>query len=597
MAHSTAPSENLPFGLRRKPFQPTADPDFFFQSGQSTDVIDQLVAGLHSRRGVGLLTGEPGTGKTTILRRALDELATRSPLVPVHGNAPLGLDDLVALLGGGATWAGELEEVTRRLCERAEAGRPVVVAIDEAQALDDRMLENLAGLLGSASAPGALGSLLLVGQPALAARLETWIAWGLEIAVRCTLDPLRSEEVGAYIAHRWREAGGEAPEPFSSAAIERIASLSGGVPRLINLLCSEALAVAARQGATRVEPSIVDDVAEDLSIAGPATSSRPPGAVPIPSSVHGAASSRRATSLRHVALVGMGAAAVAMLFLLPWLLRTNRPAPPAQNALARIPVDPPRPPPSPDRPSAPSLDTTISAPEPSREPQAIELTPREGAVANAPSPGPRARTARAARNATTPSSPAPVDRAKDNALLLSVENGDLAGVRALLVAGGSPDARDRARLTPLMLAVIRGNSAISDALLDGGASVNARNNAGQTALMMAAINNNRFAVKTLLARGADVNARTTAGWTALMYAAWKGHPEVVRVLLHHRADASLKDRAGWTAQRYVAWRVSEPTSAERESVVTGIDGVEPSVTAGPGHFEVLNLLTESSRRR
>jgi hypothetical protein len=148
-----------------------------------------------------------------------------------------------------------------------------------------------------------------------------------------------------------------------------------------------------------------------------------------------------------------------------------------------------------------------------------------------------------------------------------------------------------------MLAVIRGDAVIGGALLQRGARVNARNHAGQTALMMAVINNNRTVATMLLDRGADVNARTTAGWTALMYAAWRGHPDMVRLLLARGADASLRDRAGWTAQRYAAWRVTGPASAESEGVVTGIDNVEPSLPAGPGHSEILELLTGSSRRR
>ena len=140
-------------------------------------MLDRIVAALRARRGVCMLTGEPGTGKTTALRRALDELATSSPLVPICGNAPLDLEDLIALLGAiPSTSSGsreeQLEEVQKRLRELAEGGRPVVLAIDEAQALEEEMLEDVISLLGRASAPDALASLLLVGQPALASRLE-----------------------------------------------------------------------------------------------------------------------------------------------------------------------------------------------------------------------------------------------------------------------------------------------------------------------------------------------------------------------------------------------------------------------------------------
>ena len=197
--------------------------------------------------------------------------------------------------------------------------------------------------------------------------------------------------------------------------------------------------------------------------------------------------------------------------------------------------------------------------ESSREPEAVEPEVTAGSTAETPNPGPRVagprlpdrrsdagkvalpptrpgsvtgdgRTVRAPRYAASPSSPAPIDRGRGQVLLLRVEDGDLAGVLALLAAAEPPDTRDRSGFTPLMLAVIRGDSAIGDALLGRGASVNARNHAGQTPLMMAAINNNRAVAKRLLDRGANVNARTTAGWTALMYAAWKGYPDIVRLL-------------------------------------------------------------------
>ena len=617
MAHDSDLTDNLPFGLRRQPFQPTADPDLFFPGGQAGNVLDRIVAALRARRGVCVLTGEPGTGKTMVLRRALDELATSGPLVPICGNAPLDLDELIALLGAiRSTPSGsreeQLEEVQRRLRKSAEEGRPVVLAIDEAQAFDEEMLGHLTSLVGRASAPDALGSLLLVGQPALASRLE---ARGLEIAVRCSLDPLRLAEVGAYIAHRSRKAGREAAELFSSGAVKRIARLSGGVPRFVNLLCREALAAAGRQGARRVEPYIVDAVAEDLGFAAFTRNRRPLGL--------GRVSSLRALSPRHVAWAGMGVAAVAVLLLLPWLPHTIRPVPPAPKALPPLAAA------RSDMPSR-TTDTSVevgrsAAIESSRELHAVEPEVTAGSTAETPSPGPRVagprlpdrrsdtdkialpptrpgsvtgdgRTARAPRDAASPPSPAPIDRGRGQVLLLRVENGDLAGVLALLAAGESPDTTDRTGFTPLMLAVVHGDSAIGDALLGRGASVNAQNHAGQTPLMMAAINNNRPVAKKLLDRGANVNARTTAGWTALTYAAWKGYPDIVRLLLVRGANASLRDQAGWTAQRYAAWRVSQPASVERGAVVTGIDNVEPSLPAGPGHSEVLKLLTEPSRR-
>ena len=320
----------------------------------------------------------------------------------------------------------------------------------------------------------------------------------------------------------------------------------------------------------------------------------------------------------------MAIAAVALLLLVPWLAHTIRPVPPASKALpplaaARSDM--------PDQTTDASVEADPSgALESSREPQVVEPEKIAGSTAKTPNPGPRVagprlpsrqseagkialpptrpgsvtgdgRAAGAPRHATSPSSSAPIDRGRGQLLLLRVENGDVAGVLALLAAGESPDASDRTGFTPLMLAVIRGDSAMRDALLGRGASVNARNHTGQTPLMMAAINDNRPAATKLLARGANVNAHTTAGWTPLMYAAWKGYPDMVRLLLARGADPNLRDQAGWSAQRYAAWRASQPASLESGAVVTGVDNVEPSLSTGPGHAEVLRLLTASSRRR
>ena len=253
MAPLPDPTDIFPFGLRRPPFQPTADPDFFFRGGQSGDALDRIVAALRAQRGVCVLTGETGTGKTTVLRKVLVELAASGGLLALCGNAPLGLDDLISLLGASpstpaASGEEQLQEVTRRLRELADEGQPVVLAIDEAQALDEEMLGHLTALVGTAFGSPALGSLLLVGQHALAARLEARGEAGPEIAVSCSLGPLPLPEVGAYIAHRLRAAGGRAAEVFSPAAVERIARLSGGTPRFVNLLCHESLGVGVAPG-------------------------------------------------------------------------------------------------------------------------------------------------------------------------------------------------------------------------------------------------------------------------------------------------------------------------------------------------------------
>src|SRR5262245_5254924 len=336
MAQVTDQNDLLPFGLRSRPFQPTADPDFFFPGGQAAAALERIATALRARHGVCVLTGETGTGKTTVLRKILLELTAGGGLTPVSSNAPLGIDELIPLLGAppsdptGEERSAELKtgeerlaDLASRLRELADEGRPVVLAIDEAQALDEETLGQVIGLLGTRSEPGALASLLLVGQPELSSRLQPLAESGLEIAVQCSLGPLNVAEVAPYIAHRLGAAGAESADIFSPAAVERIAHLSGGSPRFINLFCSEALAFAGREGIRPIDVDVVDRVAEDLGFAGFTYRAEPPP---------GDVASPRAISPYRVLWVGMAGAAVAVLLLLAWLPRANRRAPPAPES-------------------------------------------------------------------------------------------------------------------------------------------------------------------------------------------------------------------------------------------------------------------------
>src|SRR5262245_55545336 len=128
MDQPTDQTDGLPFGLRRTPFQPTADPDFFFPGGRAPDALDRIATAVRNRRGLCVLTGEPGTGKTMVLRRLFRELAGESSTLLLCGNAPLGLDDVIGLLGGippdpAASGEAQRVEVKRRLRELEEGGQ------------------------------------------------------------------------------------------------------------------------------------------------------------------------------------------------------------------------------------------------------------------------------------------------------------------------------------------------------------------------------------------------------------------------------------------------------------------------------------------
>jgi len=240
---STLDFADLQGDPKKEPFHPSADPDIFFGTEALTAAYARLIAALESDvPPVAVLTGPAGVGKTTMLRRLARALGGAGWRTVVEG-LPLGLDDLRERLPG------------------AEPGRRVLVGLDEAQALPHDLLAALDSLL--ALRPDL--AILLVGHSSLEAKLD-----GLAIdgearreVVRCRLAALDAAGVGEYIDHRWR-AVRLAAHPFAPDAVERIAALSGGVPQLINLVCSLALRRANRRGLDRVTADLVDEVEAEL---------------------------------------------------------------------------------------------------------------------------------------------------------------------------------------------------------------------------------------------------------------------------------------------------------------------------------------------
>jgi len=281
------------YGLREKPFSLTSDSRFFYQSRAHAPAFDELLSAIRRRESLNVLTGDIGTGKTTLCRAVLSSLdrKTFSAFVP---DPFASREDLlkILLMDFGVVSAedvasGRLRNATRidlsyLLYEFLGTLAPLqafaVVVIDEAQNLSLPLLEEVRIL---SDAEGQL-QVLLVGQLDFRARLKLPEMRQIEqrVSVHCELAPLDLGGVAGYISHRLRQAGGSPDRiRFSDDAVEAIFEDSGGVPRLVNRLCDRALQQAYDRRASIVDRTIVEAAkGQAAAAAAPA----PPAPAPVP---------------------------------------------------------------------------------------------------------------------------------------------------------------------------------------------------------------------------------------------------------------------------------------------------------------------------
>lgn len=237
------------FGLKEKPFNVTADPNFLFFSRKHREAFNHLIYGIKERKGFLEITGEIGTGKTTLCRALLSQLdEKRKTAFILNSNLPenqllLAIATDFGLLIKHKTKINILLELNQFLIEQLKSGYNVILIIDEAQNLKTVQLEQIRLLSNLETDKEKLIQIILVGQPELKIKLNSP---GLEqlrqrIAVRYHILPLEKEEVGDYIYHRLRVAGSSGNIQFEIDAINEIYNYSGGIPRLINLVCDKAL--------------------------------------------------------------------------------------------------------------------------------------------------------------------------------------------------------------------------------------------------------------------------------------------------------------------------------------------------------------------
>jgi general secretion pathway protein A len=254
------------FGLVKEPFSPTPDPAFLFLSPTHDEALAQLVYTVTERKAFMLLTGEIGTGKTTLLRALMQQLGDHTAMAFVTHSA-LAFDGLVeCIMNGfgiakpGQSLAQQLLALQAFLADNARAGQNAVIILDDAQNLTPETLEQIRLLSNLETASETVLQIVLAGQPELATTLALTTLRQLDqrISLRAMVGRLSPSETRDYIHARLRMAGAATTSAFTDEAIERIGRWTRGVPRLINNLCDHCLVIAYAEQIRRVDRNIVD---------------------------------------------------------------------------------------------------------------------------------------------------------------------------------------------------------------------------------------------------------------------------------------------------------------------------------------------------
>jgi len=348
------------FGLSEKPFAITPDPRYLFMSERHAEALAHLLYGITEAGGFIQLTGEVGTGKTTIVRSLLERMPGHADVAVILNPQLTPLQFVLTICEELGIFvrdadAGSIKDLVdilnKRLLDAHAKGRRVVVIVDEAQNLSPETLEQVRLLTNLETASQKLLQIILIGQPELREVLDRMELRQLaqRITGRYHLHPLTKTETGSYVNHRLKVAGGLG-EIFSDSALREVHRVSGGIPRIINVICDRALLGAFTQETHRVGPALVRHAAGEVY----GRTFSPPWS-------------------RAIAGIAIAAATAVLCFGI-WLLvrgETSQPAPRSQVAAATAQSAP-----------APTPATTPA----SSHRLAASLTPAAAAPSPAPSP-------------------------------------------------------------------------------------------------------------------------------------------------------------------------------------------------------------------
>ncbi len=262
------------FKLKASPFGTSPDPKFLYMMPHTREALACLEYGISARKGFTVLTGEVGTGKTTLLRRALSSFNGRRVSTAFVFNPrlePLDFLEFVltdfGIVPQTRTKSGMLLQLNRWLIERFRMEETCVVVVDEAQNLSWDLMEEIRLLTNLETSSEKLLQIVLSGQPELEEKLRHPSVRQLRqrVALWCRTQSLTESQTHAYVAERLRIAGATAPL-FSLEALDLVHRYSRGIPRIINLLCEHSLIVAYVEQVEQVSAAIVDGVAQELEL-------------------------------------------------------------------------------------------------------------------------------------------------------------------------------------------------------------------------------------------------------------------------------------------------------------------------------------------
>jgi type II secretory pathway predicted ATPase ExeA len=265
---------NSYFGFPESPFNVTPDPRFFYTNAVYQEAFAALRYGIEAKKGFIVVTGEVGTGKTTLLRKLMRSLGDTIHSVFIF-NTVLSFPELLQLIlhdlglsPQDPSKVNMLQQLNDYLITQLKQGHVVSVLIDEAQHLSDEALEGLRLLSNLETDQEKLVQIVLMGQPELKPKLDQPALRQLKqrVAFQSQLAPLKAEEIGPYIDFRLQTVGYTGKELFQPDAVQQIAFYSQGIPRVINIICDNVLLNAYAESKRTISATMIQEVGRDLRL-------------------------------------------------------------------------------------------------------------------------------------------------------------------------------------------------------------------------------------------------------------------------------------------------------------------------------------------